>query len=166
MTSFTVLSAIIATLAGVHLSDASDDYIETEFFRVGMTATAIYTAPGNGRTTINLEDANGGVVLHMDYRVDWGRDPRTRQPWQDILVLNSKPSNGVWGRGQFINDFCLFPGTKMILSAKAENGHFAISVNGKQVATYDYRLPVNSVKRVLYRTERDSILHTLSIDFN
>ena len=77
MMPFTILSAIIATVAGVHLSDASDDYIETEFFEVGMTATAIYTAPGNGRTTINLEDANGGVVLTMDYRFEWGGNPRT-----------------------------------------------------------------------------------------
>ena len=50
-------------------SDACWDYIdsETEFFHVGMTAWVIFASPGDGRTTIKLEDVNGGVVLHMDY---------------------------------------------------------------------------------------------------
>ena len=69
--SFTIISTLLVALAGIHLSGATKDYIEAEFFHVGMTARAIYTAPGDGRTTINLEDANGGVVLHMDYRFEW-----------------------------------------------------------------------------------------------
>ena len=43
--SFTILSALIVAFAGVHLSNAWGDYIEAEFFHVGMTARAIYTAP-------------------------------------------------------------------------------------------------------------------------
>ena len=125
---------------------------------------AIYTAPGNGRTTINLEDTKGGVVLHMDYRFTWGGNPSTGEPWEDILIINSKPSNGGWGSEQHVNDFYFTPGTKMILSAKAEEDHFAISVNGKQVATYYYRLPVDSVKRVIFTTEGDSVLYILSLD--
>ena len=165
--SFTILSALIVAFAGVQLSDAWGDYIEAEFFQVGMTATAIYTAPGDGRTTIYLKDANGGVVLTMDYRFEWGGNPSTGKPWEDILVLNSQFPNGYWGPEQHVNDFYFTPGTKMILSAKAEDGHFAISVNGKQVATYDYRLPVESVKRLEYSgQDGDSVLHTLSIDFN
>ena len=53
MMSFTILSAVIVAFAGVHLSNAWGDYIEAEFFHVGMTARAIYTAPGDGRTTIS-----------------------------------------------------------------------------------------------------------------
>ena len=105
-------------------------------------------------------------MLHMDYRFEWGGNPSTGQPWEDILILNSKPSGGSWGAEQHVNDFYFTPGTKMMLCAKAEEGHFAISVNGKQVATYDHRIPVDSVKRVSFGTEGDSVLHTLSIDFN
>ena len=162
----TLFSVLLLTFAGIHVSDALCDYIETEFFHVGMTATAIYTAPGDGRTTIYLEDADGGVVLVMDYRFEWDRNPSTGQPWEDVLILNSKPSGGSWGAEQHVNDFYFSPGTKIILSAKAEEGHFAIFVNGKQVATYDHRVPVESVKRMCYIAEGDSVLNALSIEFN
>jgi hypothetical protein len=165
MSFITVLTLLVA-LAGMHLSDAAGDYIETEFFKVGMSAKAIYTAPGDQATTINLEDVNGGVVLHMNYRFHWGGNPSTGKPWEDILILNTKPSNGGWGAEQHVNDFYFTPGTKMMICAKAEEGHFAISVNGKQVATYDHRLPVDSVKRIKFSTSGDSVLELLAVAFN
>ena len=166
MMSFTSLSALIVTIVGVHLSNACKDFTEVEFFQVGMTARGIYTAPGDGRTTINVEDVNGGVVLHMDYRFKWGGNPSTGKPWEHILVLNTKPDGGSWGAEQHVNNFYFTPGTTVELSAKAEEGHFAISVNGKQIAIYDYRLPVDSVRKVIFTTEGDSVLLTLSLDYN
>ena len=68
-------------------------------------------------------------------RIEWGGN-RTGQPWDDILILNTKPSGGSWGPEQHVNEFYFTPGTKLLLCAKAKYGHFAISVNGKQVTMH------------------------------
>ena len=154
--SFLFLSTLFVVLAGLHVSKADDDYAEVEAFGVGQYATAVYTAPGDGRTTINLLDAKGGVVLHMDYRFHWGRNPYTGKPWEDILILNTKPAGGKWGREQRVNNFYFTPGTHVRLTAKAEVGHFAIVINGLRVATYNYRLPVDTVKRIQFSTTSGS----------
>ena len=164
--SFLVLSTLVVVFAHLHASEARWDYAEVEYFEVGMSITAVYTAPGTKRTTINLLDANGDVVLHMDYRVYWGRNPRTKAPWEDILVLNTKPANAGWGHLQAVNNFYFTPGTRLELTAKAENGHFAIIANGLQVATYNYRLPVGSVKRVQFSTEGGSPSKLLHLYFS
>ena len=163
--SFLVLSTLVVVLAGLHVSEATNHYVEVESFGVGQSATAVYTAPGDGRTTINLLDANGGVVLHMDYRFEWGRNPRTGEPWEDILILNSKAANGGWGTEQHVNDFYFTPGTNVELTAKAEDGHFAIIANGLQVATYKYRLPVETVKRIQFVTTEGSGSELVSFTF-
>ena len=131
-----------------------------------MSITAVYTAPGDGRTTINLLDASGNVVLHMDYRFDWGQDPRTKQPWEDILTLNTRPASGRWGAEQYVNNFYFTPGSNLELTAKAENRRFAIIANGLQVATYNYRLPVESVKRVQFLTTRGSGSKLVNFSFS
>ena len=164
--SFLILSTLVVVLAGLHVSEARDDYVEVESFGVGMSATAVYTAPGDGSTTINLLDASGGVVLHMSYRFEWGFNPSTGEPWEDILILNHKPAGGNWGPEQHVNNFYFTPGTNLRLTAKAEDGHFAIIANGLQVATFDYRLPVESVKRMQFSTsESDSELVSFTFSF-
>ena len=162
---FLVLSTLVMVFAGLHVTEARWDYADVEFFRVGMSITAVYTAPGDGRTTINLLDASGGVVLHMDYRFDWGQNPRTNKPWVDILTLNTRPANGGWGREQYVNNFHFTPGSNLELTAKAKNGHFAIIANGLQVATYNYRRPVGSVKRVQFSTTQGSGSELVSFTF-
>ena len=163
--SFLVLSTLVVVLAGLHISETSQDYAEVEFFGVGQSATAVYTAPGDGRTTINLLDEDGGVVLHMDYRFEWGGNPSTGEPWEDILILNTKPTNGGWGPEQHVNNFYFTPGTNVELTAKAEDGQFAITANGLQVATYDYRLPVETVKRIQFSTTDGSGSELVSFTF-
>ena len=163
--SFLVLSTLVVVLAGLQISEAHWDYAEVEFFGVGQSATAVYTAPGDGRTTINLLDEDGGVVLHMDYRFEWGGNPSIGKPWEDILILNSKPANGGWGTEQHVEDFYFTPGTNVELTAKAEDGQFAIIANGLQVATYDYRLPVETVKRIQFSTTDDSGSELVSFTF-
>ena len=154
--SFLFLSTLVVVLAGLHVSEAYDDYVEVESFGVGQSATAVYTAPGDGRSVVHLLDANGGVVLTMSHRFEWGENPNTGEPWEDILILNSMSTNGSWGIEQHVNDFYFTPGTNMELTAKAEDGHFAIIANGLQVATYKYRLPVESVKRMKFFTTEGS----------
>ena len=154
--SFLFLSTLFVVLAGLHVSEASGDYVEVEFFGVGMSATAVYTAPGDGRSVVELLDADGGVVLHMDYRVEWGENPNTGEPWEDIMNLNSKPADGGWGTRQSVNDIHFTPGANVELTAKAEDGQFAIIANGQPIATYDYRLPVETVKRIQFSTTEGS----------
>ena len=163
--SFLFLSTLVVVLAGLHVTEAYDDYVEVESFGVGMSATAVYTAPGDGRTTINLLDANGGVVLHMDYRFEWGQRPDTGKPWEDIMNLNTKPAGGSWGTRESVNNFYFTPGSNVELTAEAEDGHFAIIANGKQVATYNYRLPVESVKRIQFSTTSGSGSELVSFTF-
>ena len=163
--SFLFLSTLVVVLAGLHVSEARGDYIEVESFGVGQSATAVYTAPGDGRTTINLLDADGGLVLHMDYRFEWGQHPYTGEPWEDILILNTKPAGGSWGTREAVDNFYLTPGTNMKLTAKAEDGHFAIIANGQQVATYNYRLSVESVKRIQFSTTSGSGSELVSFTF-
>ena len=163
--SFLFLSTLVVALAGLHISEARWDYAEVESFGVGQSATAVYTAPGDGRTTIDLLDADGGVVLHMDYRFEWGGNPSTGEPWEDILILNTKPAGGSWGPEQHVNNFYFTPGTHVTLTAEAEDAHFAIIANGLQVATYDHRLPVETVKRIQFSTTDGSGSELVSFTF-
>ena len=163
--SFLFLSTLFVVLAGLHVSEASGDYVEVESFGVGQSATAVYTAPGDGRAVVQLWDADGGVVLTMSHRFDWGRNPKTKKPWEDILNLNTKPAGGKWGKTQSVKDFYFTPGANVELTAKAEDGQFAIIANGKQVATYKYRLPVESVKRLRFFTSDGSGSELVSFTF-
>ena len=150
--SFLVLSTLVVVLVGIHISEARyAEYVTVESFGVGMSATTVYTGPGDGKSVVHLLDANGGVVLTMSYRFDWGKKAK-----EDILVLSSKPAGRSWGTKQHVKDFYVTPETKLELTAKAEDGHFAIIANGLQVATYKYRLPVESVKRIKFSTTEGS----------
>ena len=154
--SFLVLSTLVVVLAGLHVSESSGDYVKVESFGVGMSATAIYTGPGDGKSVVQLMDTDKGVVLTMSHRYN---------PNGDILVLNTRPAGGEWGTEQHVNDFNTTPGANVNLTAKAEDGHFAIIANGLQVATYDYRLPVESVKRLLFFTSEGSGSELVSLTF-
>ena len=144
--SFLFLSTLVVALAGLYVSEVTSSYVEVDSFGVGMSASAVYTAPSDGRTTIDLRDAYGGVVLHMDFRFRFSHHRNT-------LILNTKPAGGSWGTEQHRNNFYFTPGTIVRLTAKAEKYQFAIIANGLQVATYRHRLPVNSVKRLQFITQ-------------
>ena len=150
--SFLFLSTLVVVLAGLHVDSepiVTSDYVEVEAFKVGRSVTADYTAPGEGRSVVYLMDADGGVVLTMSHRANWGGDV-------NVLVLNSMPAGGAWGPEQRVNNFKFTPGDKLELTAKAEDGHFAIIANGQQVATYNYRPPVDTVKRIKFFTSEGS----------
>ena len=152
--SFLFLSTLVVVLAGLYVDSepiVTFNIVEVESFEVGMSATAVYTAPGDGRSVVHLLDADGGVVLTMSHRFDWGKKPDI-----DILTLNTKPAGGRWGTREVVKDFYYTPGANMELTAKAEDDHFAIIANGLQVATYNYRLPVETVKRIKFFTSKSS----------
>ena len=158
-----VMFISLVALIGVGISSANPEYIELESFAVGQCIEASYTAPTTGRTTINLEASDGPIVLHVDYRKHWGRNPVTKQPWVNILILNSR-IGGTWGRYQSVEDLLTTPGVGMSWRICAKNNEFSIVLNGKELATYNYRTPVTTLRKVDFRAQGyDSILRKLTV---
>ena len=145
--SFLVLYTMVVVLAGLHLSEARGEYIEVDCikFGVGKPAIAIYTVPSKEGATVDLLDGEGGILLHMNYRFE-----------QKVLVLNTKPAGGSWGTEQRVNDFYFTSEENIELMALAEDGHFAIAANGQLVATYKYRLPVDSIQHMRFYASKES----------
>ena len=145
--SFLFLSTLVVVLVGLQLSEASEEYIEMDCikFGVGKPAIAIYTAPSKEGATVNLMDGEGGILLHMNYRLE-----------QKVLVLNTKPAGGSWGTEQRVNNFYFTPGENIELIAIAEDDHFAITANGQLLASYEYRLPVDSVQHIRFYASNES----------
>ena len=160
------VSAIFISLVGligVSTCSARPEYIELESFDVGQCVEAFYTAPPTGRTTVNLEAADGTVVLHVDYRKNWGGNPSTGKPWSSILILNSQ-IKGSWGTEQHVENLFTTPGTVLAWKICAKDKDFSIVLNRKEIATYAYRTPVKTVKKVSYTNSGyDSVLHKLCV---
>ena len=162
--SFLFLSTLVVVLAGLHVSKASPkiETFEVESFRIGMSITAVYTAPTDERTIVSLQDNVGGVVLNMGYRKNF-------RGFKNVLVLSSRAKpGGKWGPPEYVRNFTFTAGTILALTAKAEYGHFSIIANGLQVATFNYRagLPVESVKHLQFsRSSGDSKLVSLQIRY-
>ena len=116
---FLVLSTLVVVLAGLHVSEASVDHIEVDCFGVGQSVTAVYTAPSIEGMTVILVDGEGGIVLHMNFRLE-GR----------VLILNTMPADQSWGPEERVNNYYFTPGQETELIAKAEDGKFAVIANG------------------------------------
>ena len=144
--SFLILSTLFVVLAGLHVSEASE-YVEVDCFKFGFgrSAVAIYTAPSKEGTTVNLMDGEGGILLHINYRME-----------QEVLVLNTKPAGGSWGTEQHVNDFYFPPGEEIELIAIGEDDQFVITANGQEIATYEYRLPVDSMQHMRFYATQES----------
>ena len=104
----------------------------------GMTSggvIVIYSSPNKGRVTVNLLNANGDILIHIDARFDW-------YTWKNILVLNSKKVDGNWGVRVQPDGFpfpCNGYTTTIVLQVEIGETAFVISANGKEIATYPYR---------------------------
>ena len=149
VSSVILFTAFMAQIAAVHGTDASTKLITFDNFAVGDCLNVFYTSPTTGRVSTNLHNASGSYVLHVDYRVKWGRNPITGLPWEHILVLNTQ-NGDEWGPEERVEDIEITPGTeiKMIVCAQANN--FSIVMNAKEVATYDYRVDVTNVRGLEY----------------
>ena len=91
--SFLFLSTLVVVLAGLHITEASPEIesIDVKSFRIGMSVTAVYTAPSDERTIVSLHDDVGGVVLNMGYRKNF-------RGFKNVLVLSSRARPGSkWG---------------------------------------------------------------------
>ena len=164
--TFAVIFISLVVLTGISVSNADGDYIELESFDVGQCIEVSYTVPTNGRTTVNLFAADGKTVLHADYRRNWGRNPSTRQPWKNILILNSK-IQGSWGRRQDVNDIETTPGMQLDFEICANEADFSIILNHKDLATYTYRVPVTTVSKVEFLNQGyNSVLRKICVVYS
>ena len=110
---------------------------------------------------MDLSAADDTIVLHVDYSKHWGGNRKTGQPWQNILILNSK-IGGDWGTEQHVEGIVTTPGMEMVFIICAEEEDFKIVLNQKLVATYAYRKPVTTVTKVEYTNNGyDSVLQKL-----
>ena len=138
---------------------ANTEYIQLQSFDVGQCIEASYTAPTTGRASVNLVASDGTVVLHVDYRKNWGGNP-------NILILNSK-IGGSWGGEQCVTDVETTPGMELDWEICANEADFSIVLNHKNVATYAYRMPVTTVSKVEFaRYEFDAVLRKLCVVYS
>ena len=155
----------IVALIGISESTEYREYIDLRSFNVGKCIEALYTAPTTGRTTLQLRAADGTVVLNVDYRKNWGGNPSTGKPWQNIVMLNTK-IGGRWGQLQSVGDIQTTPGTILAWNICARDADFSIDLNGKRLATFAYRTPVNTVSTVMLSDrDYDSVLKQLCVAY-
>jgi len=161
-----VIIVWIVAMIGITMSTQNREYIDLRSFNNGMCFEALYTAPITGKATLQLLAGNSTVVLTVDYRKYWGRNPSTGKPWQNILILNSK-FGGRWGTAQRVKDIQTTPGTILAWNICARDADFSINLNGKELATYAYRTPVNTTSTVMF-TDRgyDSVVKQLCVVYS
>ena len=158
----TVMFISLVALTALSVSNALADHIDLEFV-VGQCIEAAYTAPTTGTSTVNLVASDGTIVLHVNYRKHAGSNPSTGQPWQNILILNSK-IGGSWGTEQHVENVETTPGTVLDWQICAGDADFSIVLNNKDLATYPYRTPVNTVSRVEFSNSgNDAVLRKLCV---
>ena len=99
-------------------------------------------------------DADGGVVLHMDYRA-----------YQSKMVLNAHGAGNNWGSEVRIYNLVYTAGEALILMAKAEEEGWVVYINGEEIGYFQHRLPVTSMKRMLFKATSGSDSELKSLQF-
>ena len=160
MPASVILVSLMVALIGTHTSTAQPDreHIDINGLPTGDCVEAIYTAPQTESATLNLKAENGDTLLHVDYRVDWG-------PNKNTIVLNSN-TGGTWGTEQLVKKITTVPGTDLKWVICAQENDYSIVFNGKEVATYEYRIdaPATRFDYTQY-PNANSVLKKLSLAF-
>ena len=149
MTAPVILITLAVAFIGAHTANASSRTMGIKTFAVGNCVNAFYTAPTTGRVTVNLNNEDGEHVLHVDYRVNWGSNVITGEPWEYIMILNTQ-NGDEWGPEVRIEDIESTPGMELALEVCAGDNEFTITLNRKEVTTYEYRAEVTSVAALEY----------------
>ncbi|XP_011408566.2 PREDICTED: uncharacterized protein LOC105315566 [Amphimedon queenslandica] len=123
------LSNIQATVA---------ESIMTHQFSVGRAVEVRYITPNNGRPTMDLYDAHGNILLHVNPRWD------TR-----VLVLNTY-YNKRWGHEERPRGFDFSSGVPITVRVEAHHSHFIILVNGRILHAYRHRLNINTLRNIVF----------------
>ncbi len=154
----TILVALIVVLSEMHSSNAFSTHIDPDIFATGDCGKSHFTASPTGRLSHNVYDKVGNIMLHVDYRVNWGGNTNT-------LYLNTY--KGDWGTPQLVTGIASTPGTVVELLVCARENDFSITFNKKQVATYNYRIPGAVVTRFEYQNNGyDSTVMELCIVYS
>ena len=164
MTTSVVIFFFAVALIGTqnYVSHAANSYIGVEDFAVGDCAEVHYTAP-TARATINLESADGGRVLHCDYRVKYSSQ------W-DTLLLNTKLASESWNpaRKLLVSNVQNTVGTtlKFVLCPVAVN-EISVTLNGKQLASYtNSKMDITTVSRVSFSNHNgDAVLQKICLNY-
>ena len=155
----TVMFISFMALTAISLSSVLADHIDLEF-DVGQCIEASYTAPTTERASINLVASDRTNVLVVDYRKKWRSNPSNGQ---NVVILNSKIRRR-WGTEQRVEDVETTPGTVLDWQICAGDADFSIELNGKELATYTYRVPVNTVSKVRFDVSgSDAVLRKLCV---
>ena len=144
----------------IHVFNANAEQIAIGSFSVGMCVEVDYTAPPTGRASINLIDAAGDVVLHVDYRVSWGSTVD-----QDTVVLNTRTS-GSWGTEQRVKGIKSTPGTVLQFVVCAKDSDFSIDMNQKELATYAYRTDTKASRLEFESYDYDSTIKQMCVVYS
>lgn len=150
-----VLIALVVALIGMHTSSANPESIAPTTFAVGNTAKIVYTAPPTGTVATYLSAADDDILLLIAYRVDWGGDV-------NLIVLNTR-TGGTWGTEVRINGITTTPGTHVTILVNAGQNAFTITFNGKQLATFNYRINKPVAKIVYDKFSYDSAVEELAV---
>ena len=164
MTTSVVIFVFAVALIGTqnYVSHAANSYIDVKDFAVGDCAEVHYTAP-TARATINLESADGGRVLHCDYRVKYSSQ-------QDTLLLNTKLASESWNsaRRLLVPNVKSTVGTtlKFVLCPVAVN-EISVTLNGKQLASYtNSKMDITTVSHVSFNNyDKDAVLQEICLNF-
>ena len=165
MTTSVVIFFFAVALIGTqnYVSHAAKSYIGVEDFAVGDCAEVHYTAPA-ARATINLESADGGRVLHCDYRVKYSSQ-------RDTLLLNTKLASESWNsaRRVLVPNVKNTVGTtlKFVLCPVAVN-EISVTLNGKQLASYsNSKMDITTVSRVSFNNyDKDAVLQEICMNYS
>lgn len=102
-------------------------------FGVGKAVEETFISPADGRPNLNLVDASGNIVLHMNIRHDY-----------NSFVLNSK-INGNWGREERPSGYDFTTGVRKCIQVKAEANVYVIYVNGIEFHRYASRAAASTI---------------------
>lgn len=159
MAASVMFISLVVTLISVSLCNGEDTEYGIDIVgnaQVGVDVSI--TAQSSGRAVIHLYNEAGDRILNLSYRKNWGTDPSTGEPWQNIILLNTK-IGGSFGQLQRVEDIYTTVGTVMAFEIRAQDTAFSITLNEKEIATFDYRATDNVVKKVLFLPyESDSTL--------
>uniref|UniRef100_A0A1X7ULM3 Galectin n=1 Tax=Amphimedon queenslandica TaxID=400682 RepID=A0A1X7ULM3_AMPQE len=128
--------------------------IAINHFFIGRSIEVRYITPSTGRPTMDLYDAHGNIILHVNPRWD------TR-----AFVLNTL-HNKRWGREERPSGFDFSSGVPITVRVEAHHSHFVILVNGRILHHYRHRLNINTLRHIAFNWGGSSFKPTKLINLS
>ena len=163
MTASVVIVSLVVALIGTNIHVSNSENVDLDSFAIGDCVEVHYTAPTTDRATINLESAQGDIVLQSDYRVKYSSQV-------DTLLLNTRLAGESWDSSQRL----LVPGVKNTPGTTLRfgicpiaNNEFSVYLNEKLLANYsNSKIDITTVSRVNFENYGgDAILQGICVDY-